>query len=466
MVARHFILIAITLVAAVFTASLQLSAGYSVNSLYLAPVLLAIWAPNPRSAYWVTTGATVMMLVYSLSTPVPVSLGAAIFSRTVQVLSFWITAYVIVRYRENEEMRQREVAARQQAELALRRSDRNLENIRQALDQSALVSTTNADGDITYVNDKLCEVSKFTRAELIGHNHRLLNSGLHGQTFFAELYETISAGQVWRGEIRNRAKDGTLFWVDTTIVPVVDEAGRPIQHIAIRYDITERKRSEAALRDQDALARLGKMAAIVAHEVRNPLAGIRGAIQIIGRRLPSGTAEHAIIGEAVARIDTLNGIVEDLLIFARPSKPMLMPVAIADVIANTIALFTQDPKHADVKIRIEPTDLVLMADSEQIKLALSNVVLNGAQAMQEKGEIQITTRQVGSCVEIRVIDQGRGIPDVVRPHLFEPFFTTGTQGTGLGLVTARRILEAHGGTVRLEAGAQRGTVAILQLPAK
>lgn len=466
MIARHFTLIAVTLVLAVFAASRQLSTGYSINSLYLAPVLLAIWAPNPRSAYWVTAASTVMMVLYSLSTPLVVSIEATLFSRTILVSSFWITAYVIVRYRQNEEMRQREVAARQQAELALRRSDRNLENIRHALDQSALVSTTNAEGDITYVNDKLCDVSKFTRAELIGRNHRLLNSGLHADEFFAELYATISAGQVWRGEIRNRAKDGTLFWVDTTIVPVVDEAGHPIQHIALRYDITERKRSEAALRDQDALARLGKMAAIVAHEVRNPLAGIRGAIQIIGRRLPSGTAEHAIIGEAVARIDTLNGIVEDLLLFARPSKPMLMPVPIADVITNTIALFAQDPKHAEVKVRIEPTDIVLTVDSEQIKLALSNLVLNGAQAMEEKGEIDIVTRRVGSCVEIRVIDQGRGIPDVVVPHLFEPFFTTGTHGTGLGLVTARRILEAHGGTVRLEPGAGRGTVAIVQLPAK
>lgn len=466
MIARHFTLIAIALVVAIFVASLLLGVGYSVNSLYLAPVLLAIWSARPRSAYWVAAASGLLVLIYSLLTPPIVSIEVTLFNRTILVLSFLITAYVIVRYREGEEMRQSEVAAREQAEVALRRSDRNLENIRHALDQSALVSTTNANGDITYVNDTLCAVSKFTREELIGRNHRLLSSGLHTAAFFEELYTTIGAGQVWRGEMRNRAKDGTLFWADTTIVPVVDEAGRPTQHIAIRYDITERKRSEAALRDQDALARLGKMAAIVAHEVRNPLAGIRGAIQVIGRRLPTGTPEHAVIGEAVARIDTLNGIVEDLLLFARPSKPMLMPVPVAAVIANTIALFTQDPKHAEVTIRIAPTDIVLTIDSEQIKLALSNLVLNAAQATHEKGTIDIVTSRAGACVEIRVIDDGPGIPENIAAHLFEPFFTTGTHGTGLGLVTARRILEAHGGTVRLEAGAQGGTVAILQLRSK
>src|SRR5207302_1580619 len=99
------------------------------------------------------------------------------------------------------------------------------------------------------------------------------------------------------GEIRNLAKDGSLYWVDTTIVPFVDDSGRPYQYIAIRYDITERKASEAALREQAALAQLGKMAAVVAHEVRNPLAGIRGALQVIGRRLAPDSREQGITAE-------------------------------------------------------------------------------------------------------------------------------------------------------------------------
>jgi len=463
---RYFVLVAATALVAIFASSFQLSGGYSINSLYIAPILLAIWSPQPRSAYKVTAISTVLLAISTVANPLPLSLGATIFGRTMLVANFWLTAFVIVRYRLNDEARQRDVTARHQAEVARRQSDKNLEDIRHALDQSVAISTTELDGRITYVNEEFCEVSKYPAGELLGQNPRVLNSGLHPVEFFRDMYGTIGSGHVWRGEIRNRAKDGGLFWVDTTIVPVVDDEGRAHQYIAVCHDITERKRAEATFRDQEALARLGKLAAVVAHEVRNPLAGIRGAIQVIGRRLSPQAAEQPIIKEAVARIDTLNSIVEDLLLFVRPNKPVLMPVAIADVVDNTISLFSQDPKHAGVRVHIEPTDLMVNADAEQIKLALFNLVLNGAQAMRGSGEISISANRAGACHEIRVVDQGPGIPEEVQEHLFEPFFTTGHGGTGLGLVTARRILEGHGGTVRLECPAGRGTTAILQLPAR
>jgi signal transduction histidine kinase len=294
----------------------------------------------------------------------------------------------------------------------------------------------------------------------------VLNSGLHPPDLFRDMYETITAGRAWRGELRNRARDGRLYWVDTTIVPFLDDRGRPYQYTAIQSDITERKRSEAALRDQEALAQLGKMAAIVAHEVRNPLAGIRGAMQVVGRRLAASTPEHAIAREVVARVDTLNGIVEDLLLFARPRQPVMTAVPIARIIADTVSLFAQDPRVANVGVRIEPTPIVVQADAEQLKLALLNLLQNGAQAMRGRGTIAIATTTVGEWHELRITDQGDGIPDAVRAHLFEPFFTTRHHGTGLGLVTARRVIEAHGGSVALDPAPDGGTVAIVRLPAR
>ena len=134
-----------------------------------------------------------------------------------------------------------------------------------------------------------------------------------------DLWRTIAQGRVWRGELRNRAKDGSNYWVDTTIVPFMDDVGKPRQYLAIRTDITQRKATEATLREQEALAQLGQLAAVVAHEVRNPLAGLRGSLQILESRLPASIRERQIIGPMIQRIDGLSRIVNDILLFAQPA---------------------------------------------------------------------------------------------------------------------------------------------------
>src|SRR5437762_4984127 len=210
----------------------------------------------------------------------------------------------------------------------------NLDDLRYALDQSAIVATTDTRGVITFVNEKFCQVSKYSREELLGQDHRILNSGYHAKEFIRNLWLTIANGRIWRGEIRNRAKDGTIYWVDTTIVPFLDSRGKPYQYMAIRYEITERKRSEERLREQAALARLGEMAAVVAHEVRNPIAGIRGALQVIASRTAE-SRDKGVISDIIARLDALNGVVRDLLIFARPRELRTETVDLRSTIAGT-----------------------------------------------------------------------------------------------------------------------------------
>jgi PAS domain S-box-containing protein len=453
-------------VAAILAASLTLDPAYSVHGLYVGPVLLAMWAAHPRLPYLMAAASTAAVALSTIVLPLPpLPVAAVAFNRLLTISTFWLAAFVASRFRRGQRGRLDDRSARAHAEDALRRSVKDLEDIKYALDQSAIVATTDVQGTITYANDKFCEISGYRREELIGRNHRILNSGLHPVEFFREMYGTIAAGRVWRGDIRNRAKPGRHYWVDTTIVPLLDDRGHPVQYVAIRYDITERKQSEAAMREYTALAQVGKMAAVVAHEVRNPLAGIRGAMQVIGRRLAPDTAEHAIVSEVITRIDTLNNIVQDLLQFARPREPVVSPVPVDALVNETVSLLKDDPKLSGVAIHVDADAVVVRADLELLKLALSNLVINSAQAMNGTGEIRITASSSDGWHELRVLDTGPGIPPDIRERLFEPFFTTKHRGTGLGLPTARRIIEAHGGTLQLACPDTGGTVATIRLPA-
>lgn len=430
---------------------LQVPAGSAIGMLYVGVILLGLWStwrPYPMVAAYGASALVLLDLYVDWDTS---QLQNILVNHLLMVLVFIITALVVRRF----------VTIERQAEANLEQ----LGDFKRALDAAAIVAITDVRGRITYVNDKFMEISGYSREELLGQDHRIINSGYHPPEFIRELWRTIANGQVWHGEIRNRAKNGHYYWVDTTIVPFVNDAGKPYQYIAIRADITARKAAEDRLTHQASLARVGQMAAVLAHEVRNPLAGIRGAMQVlIGRRQP-GDPEHAVMQEIVARTESLNDLINDLLLFARPRPPRLADVALAPLVTDVFAAMQQDPACAGVHFEVQGPPLAVHTDAELTRATILNLVLNAAQAMKGQGRITVTMASApGGMVELQVRDTGPGIPPEIRSQVFEPFFTTKTRGGGLGLPIAQRTAELHGGSLSLNCPPEGGTVFTLTLP--
>jgi PAS domain S-box-containing protein len=349
------------------------------------------------------------------------------------------------------------------AERRLEGDVKELEDFRYALDQSAIVAITDVTGLIRYANDKFCDISKYSRGELLGQDHRILNSGYHPKEYIRELWRTIASGRVWRGELRNRAKDGTIYWVDTTIVPFLNDRGKPYQYLAIRYDITARKLVEQQLVNQASLARLGEMAAVVAHEVRNPLAGLRGALQILSGRLQHERTEHAIILEMIRRLDALNERVDDMLRYAKPRTPQFGKVLLRPLLESTIALVHRDPAMTALSVEVVGDDVAAWGDAGLLREVFLNLLLNAGQAMEGRGTVRVTIAGGGQAA-VRIRDEGPGLPAELGERIFEPFFTTKRSGTGLGLAIVRRLLELQNGEVTVESSSPKGTAMLVTLP--
>jgi signal transduction histidine kinase len=212
-----------------------------------------------------------------------------------------------------------------------------------------------------------------------------------------------------------------------------------------------------------ALARLGEMAAVVAHEVRNPLAGVTGALRILSSRFAEDSSEHRIVREMLERLKTLDNTVEELVLFARPIHPRPERANLMEVLEHAARDVNARADLSEVRVEIEGPPLTVTGDAELLRHCFRNLLTNAAQSMHGGGQVQVRILPSEDLLEVEVTDEGPGVPLQMEQKVFEPFFTTRSRGTGLGLPVAQRIAQSHGGNVEYRPQPGRGATFVVSL---
>ncbi len=354
-----------------------------------------------------------------------------------------------------------------------------------ALDEHSIVAITDRAGMITYVNEKFCELSKYRRHQLVGKDHRLLNSGTHPREFFVEMWRTIGHGKVWKGEICNRASDGSLYWVDSTIVPFLDGNGKPYQYVAIRTDITGRIRQQEMIRaahEQSLAANRAKdeFLAVMSHEIRTPMNGMIGVIDMLeDTELSSEQQEYL----TVARSATMNllTMLNQTLDYTKMESGRLEFEELAFdprlFCLDVYNFYLQKASAKELKLDLEQHDVLpdcVLGDPVRIRQVLSNL-LDNAIKFTEAGRItlgiRLKTRDDDHCrLCFEVSDNGIGIPVEQQAKIFCAFMQADSSitrqygGTGLGLAIVEKLVKQLGGQITLSSEVGVGTTFYVELP--
>ena len=357
---------------------------------------------------------------------------------------------------------------------------RELSNIRQALDQAAIVAITDQAGNITHVNDKFCEISKYSREELLGKNHRIINSGHHSKEFFIEMWKTISSGKYWEAEVCNRAKDGSIYWVNTTIAPFLNERGKPYQYVSIRYEITQRKLAEEQLKImvgqlERSNRELQDFASVAAHDLQEPLRKIQTFGDRLKNKFSSDQSGEAVdyLNRMLSSAGRMRKLIDDLLTYSRvtskgnPFQKVDLNQILKDVLSDLEVRIEQC--HGKVVVQDLPE---IDADPSQMRQLFQNLIANGLKFHRQDlpPVLTIHSEVRGGQFILSITDNGIGFDEKYLDRIFTIFQRLhGRQeyeGTGVGLAVCRRIVERHHGTIVATSKPEQGATFIVTLPLK
>ena len=362
-----------------------------------------------------------------------------------------------------------------------------LQAYERAIDANIISSITDTRGVILSVNSKFCETSKYSAEELVGQNHRIVNSGFHSKAFFSTMWRTIAAGHVFHAEIRNKAKDGSYYWVDTVIVPIKNIDARITHYLSLRTLITARKNQERRKDEQhrtleESFSDLEKLdqakdafIATLSHELRTPLTSILGWSRV----LQAGGNDEETVAIAIESIEqsakAQSRLIEDLLDVSRIILQKLEierhPLDLTEVVRRAADMMrpVAEAKGLELMLELPAGAVVIDGDSARLQQVVLNFLTNAIKFTPAGGRITLDVKQLQRHVEISVSDTGQGISAALLPHLFQRYQqgkgSVAKGGLGLGLAIAKHVVEAHGGTVEaMSEGESRGATFVARLP--
>ena len=364
--------------------------------------------------------------------------------------------------------------------------DHELKEQKYALDQHAIVAVTDVKGIITYANQRFSDISGYSIEELVGQDHRIINSGYHDKAFFKEMYQTIAKGQVWHGEIRNQAKDGSFYWVDTTIAPFMQN-GRPISYIAIRTDITSNKEYEERLlkakeEAESATKVKSEFIASMSHEIRTPMNGVIGMIELL-ENTKMNKEQQQKLSVIKSSANSLLVIINDILDFSKIEAGKmeldLLPFDLSSQLTDYIQSMAAKADEKNLELILDMTELKhphVIGDPGRIRQIFNNLIGN-ALKFTERGEVAVIARTRAVTPETvqftcKVCDSGIGIPEDKLDVLFKSFrqvdasTTRKYGGTGLGLTIVKQLCELMQGDIWVSSEVGKGSTFEFTIPLK
>ena len=387
---------------------------------------------------------------------------------TIVALFVSITVVVIVADKINKSEVEREIFKN-----SLHQANLELSQLKEALDESSIVAITDANGIITSVNDKFCEISQYSRNELVGKSHKIINSGHHSKAFFKDLWKTIKGGNVWIGGVKNKAKDGSFYWVHTAIIPFKNENDEIYQFFTIRQDITRltmlsNQYENLQLKNKE----IEQFTYIASHDLQEPIRSIRGMVNILKQKQIDEIDE--VTNNCICFIerstDRMSSLIKGLLDYSRIGVNKKLEIVdvnnLLNALKNELSACINDT-GAEVYFDNLPTIKVY---KNELYLLFLNLVTNAIKFQQKNTcpKIKISVIKSGQYWQFSVSDNGIGIENVNNRNIFGIFQRLNRRsnfdGTGIGLAHCDKIIHLHGGEIWVESKLGKGSTFYFTIP--